>query len=160
MQWKTIDAAPLYEVSNSGRVRSKKTGRVLAIRRNNKGRWCVRLYNGSGKAGDHQVHRLVLEAFVGPAPEGMECRHLDGNHENNHLENLVWGTHTENMRDKILHGTNRNGGAPRRYSEEQIAEMRRLRSDGVSYPKLAKTFGCALGTARKIVLYETYFDLP
>ena len=34
------------------------------------------------------VHRLVLEAFVGPCPEGMVCRHLDGDRTNNRVENL------------------------------------------------------------------------
>src|SRR5512135_1179056 len=35
------------------------------------------------------VHRAVLEAFSGPCPEGMECRHLDGNRRNNHISNLT-----------------------------------------------------------------------
>ncbi len=53
------------------------------------------------------VHQLVLEAFVGPCPSGLECRHLDGNPDNNQLENLRWGTRLENMADKKLHGTER-----------------------------------------------------
>ena len=49
------------------------------------------------------VHRLLLAAFVGPCPEGMECRHLDGNRLNNKLENLCWGTHYENIQDRTRH---------------------------------------------------------
>lgn len=52
-----------------------------------------------------KVHRLVLETFVGPCPEGMECRHRDNNRANNELSNLHWGTHADNIRDKIAHGT-------------------------------------------------------
>ncbi len=56
------------------------------------------------------IHRLVLEAFVGPCPkEGMETRHLNGVRTDNISENLKWGTHQENMTDKVLHGTSGKG---------------------------------------------------
>ena len=52
------------------------------------------------------IHRIVLDAWIGPKPKGMECRHLDGNPSNNNLDNLCWGTHLENQQDRIVHGTN------------------------------------------------------
>lgn len=52
-----------------------------------------------------RVHRLVLEAFVGPCPTEMEARHLNGDRMDNRLENLRWGTKSENAYDKIRHGT-------------------------------------------------------
>lgn len=52
------------------------------------------------------VHRLVLGAFVGPCPAGMECRHLNGDSTDNRVENLAWGTHVENVKDVIAHGNN------------------------------------------------------
>jgi hypothetical protein len=51
-----------------------------------------------------RVHRLVLEAFVGPCPPGHECRHLDGNPANNQLSNVVWGTPAQNAADRRRHG--------------------------------------------------------
>lgn len=48
-----------------------------------------------------KVHTLVLTAFIGPRPEGKECRHLDSNPQNNHLVNLAWGTKLENSRDAV-----------------------------------------------------------
>ena len=52
-----------------------------------------------------KVHRIVLLAFVGPCPRGMECRHLNGKAWDNRLENLAWGTHLENCADRDRHGT-------------------------------------------------------
>ena len=51
------------------------------------------------------VHRLVLEAFVGPMGESTVVRHLDGNALNNQVENLVWGNQSENLLDAVGHGT-------------------------------------------------------
>lgn len=55
------------------------------------------------------VHHAVLLAYVGPRPDGQECRHLDGNPRHNHAANLAWGTRLENMRDKDRHGTEPHG---------------------------------------------------
>lgn len=51
------------------------------------------------------VHRLVTAAFIGPCPEGMQVRHLDGNPVNNALSNLAYGTPAEDHQDKLRHGT-------------------------------------------------------
>lgn len=56
------------------------------------------------------VHSLVLDAFVGPCPDGMECRHFpDRDTANNRRSNLQWGTKKENAADKIVHGTDGRG---------------------------------------------------
>ena len=54
------------------------------------------------------VHTLVLEAFVGPRPDGLVCRHRNGNNHDNRLRNLAWGTYAENNRDTVQHGTHKN----------------------------------------------------
>lgn len=73
-----------------------------------------------------QVHRLVLLAFVGPCPEGMECRHLDGNPANNHIGNLTWGTQRENMGDMQFHRTQAYGLRNKRakLTEQDVREIR------------------------------------
>lgn len=111
-----------YEVSNLGRVRSRtmtyidaigrnytKPGRVLSPGLNragaNDGYYTVSL-RVDGKPKSHRVHRLVAVAFLGQPPEpGMDVRHLDGNELNNRVENLAWGTRSENMQDRTRHGT-------------------------------------------------------
>ena len=51
------------------------------------------------------VHRFVLECFVGPCPDGMEGRHLDGDRTNNAISNLEWSDHKTNLQDRHRHGT-------------------------------------------------------
>jgi hypothetical protein len=64
----------------------------------------IALCDGDGGK-SYRVHRLVLEAFIGPLPDGMEVRHLDDDPNNNHLTNLVYGTRSENMHDRVSNGT-------------------------------------------------------
>lgn len=53
-----------------------------------------------------EVQRLVAEAFFGPQPaKANVVRHLDGNPQNNNVENLMYGTHKENAQDRIRLGT-------------------------------------------------------
>lgn len=99
----------LYEVSTYGRVRrlgrgkGSRAGRIKKQSIRN-GRAVVSL-SSSGVTRTYHVHRLVLEAFVGSAEEGQECRHLDGNSLNNRLVNLQWGTPKENSEDAKRLGT-------------------------------------------------------
>jgi HNH endonuclease len=46
------------------------------------------------------AHRLILESFAGPSPEGMECDHIDRNRSNNAAINLRWVTKTENQANR------------------------------------------------------------
>lgn len=67
----------------------------------------VNLYQAAKVKTPVTVHRLVLEAFVGPRPDGMECRHLDGDPANNRLANLAWGSPVENASDRKRHQVER-----------------------------------------------------
>lgn len=62
-----------------------------------------------GKPRRYMVHRLVLEAFVGPCPEGMETLHRNDSPGDNRLENLRWGTHAENIEDMKRNGNFNSG---------------------------------------------------
>jgi hypothetical protein len=65
-------------------------------------RWVNLQLAGEGHA--ERVHRLVLLAFVGPCPKGMEACHWDDNPGNNHLSNLRWDTSLANKRDMARNG--------------------------------------------------------
>lgn len=101
----------LYEVSDEGSVRSlpRQTTRGLLGGRTLKtapgaNRYPrVTLSNGPRRR-DELVHVLVMAAFVGPCPAGMEIRHLNGNRLDARLANLAYGTHAENQQDAVRHG--------------------------------------------------------
>lgn len=124
-RWRNVTGYKgLYKVSDFGRVKSLertikcgsgtkiipeqiKGGAKVARGR---GYPTVALYKDN-KAEWRAVHRLVLEAFVGPCPPGMECRHFPDRDSNNvELTNLSWGTRSQNNLDKRVHQT--NGAVP------------------------------------------------
>jgi hypothetical protein len=98
---------PNYEVSSLGRVRNRR-GLLMKPRvRKDDPYLTVRLRGGAKQQWGMQIpiHRLVLSAFVGPLPEGLVSRHLNGNAADNRLDNLAYGTQKENVQDAIRHGT-------------------------------------------------------
>ncbi|MES5383841.1 HNH endonuclease signature motif containing protein [Mycolicibacterium conceptionense] len=54
------------------------------------------------------IHQLVMLAFIGPCPEGLVIRHLNGDCTDNRLLNLRYGTPSDNQHDAVVHGTHRN----------------------------------------------------
>ena len=97
-EWKAIEGFPLYQVSNYGRVYSFYQNKLLKLNLTAGKRYLmVILHNNDGNERGVLVHHLVLEAFVGPRPEGKECNHKNGVPSDNTLGNLEWVTHAENM---------------------------------------------------------------
>lgn len=121
-QWRPIPGwEGCYSASDLGRIRSEDRvlnlpsgqtrtyrGQVLSQYIDPAGRCMVNIVRG-GVGGGQRVHRLVLEAFVGPCPEGMEACHYDDASTNNRLSNLRWDTRGDNERDKVRNGNHRNG---------------------------------------------------
>lgn len=105
-RWLPVPGYPLYAVSDDGRVRSRARGdaRELVCGVGSNGYRMVRLTGPSGRR-NVTVHSLVAAAFVGPRPAGADIRHLDGNHLNNTVGNLCYGTRSENVLDSVRHGT-------------------------------------------------------
>ena len=119
-EWRDIPGCPGYQVSDHGRVRSLDRtvthpngqvrhykGKVLRTPPNQDGYPVVCLYT-QGKRQKRTVHALVAESFFGPRPDGMEVCHNDGNKTNNHVGNLRYGTASDNMLDRVRHGTDRD----------------------------------------------------
>lgn len=97
---KTIKDFPNYLITDSGRVWNDKYKRWLIPIKQPHGYLTVTL----GGISKRYIHRLVLEAFIGKCPKGMQCCHNNGNKADNRLENLRWDTRSNNNKDKIKHG--------------------------------------------------------
>lgn len=120
--WRDIeDYIGLYQVSDDGHVRSlwrltphavaagvRKPLRALKCGKNNQGRLQVTL-SRDGVTKRFLVHRLVLAAFAGPCPDGMEGLHKSVNRTDCGISNLRWGTHTDAMQSKSAFGTSPTG---------------------------------------------------
>lgn len=105
-EWRPIPGFEGYLVSNHGRVLSRRQGtpRLLSAPPGHKGYRTVGLMR-SGRAESIRVHQLVAAAFIGPRPDGLQVRHLNGDNQNNHVANLAYGTPSENNLDQVAHGT-------------------------------------------------------
>lgn len=108
--WKDIeDYEGIYQISNLGRVKSlektmwnnhqniKKEEMILKPNKDGKGYFCVKLYKNK-KCKMKKVHRLVAQAFIDNPNNKKQVNHIDGNKENNCVNNLEWCTCQENIK--------------------------------------------------------------
>lgn len=114
----------------------------------------VVLYGPNKKPKAWRVHVLVLTAFVGQRPDGMECCHADRDVTNNRLDNLRWGTHADNESDRVRHGTVLCGDKhPRaRLTAKAVQEIREIyAAGGIRQKDLAHRFGVHVMTINNIL---------
>ena len=111
MNWLPIQQFPSYEISDEGVVRRIDTKKEMA-QSTKRGKYPYKRVHLShkGVAKYVSVHRLVLTAFVGECPEGMQCLHADDDPTNNCLSNLSWGTPKKNH-ETIDRSGEKNGRA-------------------------------------------------
>lgn len=98
-----------------------------------------------GVARKFYVHDLLLSAFVGPCPDGMLARHLDGTRANNTPGNLEWATPKDNQNDRVRHGTHSRGerNPNAKLTNEQVAAIRQLVAGGTTLTQveIGRMFG-------------------
>lgn len=107
------------------------------------------------------AHRLVLEAFVGPCPEGMEACHNDGNRTNNVVTNLRWDTRKNNHADKKRHGTHQQGSRANsaKLDEEKVKYVLRQLLAGRTGLSLALELGVRPSAISCIKLRKTWLHV-
>ena len=95
--WKAVNGYEgLYEVSDKGRVKGLKRNRILKNIVDSLGYVRVSLCK-ENKIKAHKIHRLVAEHFLKPS-EYKVVNHIDGNKENNSVDNLEWCSHSANRK--------------------------------------------------------------
>ena len=157
---RTIPGFPNYSVTKDGRAWSEPRhgirGGWLKAYLGKAGYLVVNLYEDK-KHCLKCIHRLVLETFVGPCPEGTEACHNNGNKQDNQLENLRWDTRSSNSKDAVQHGTHpglykgEQCGASK-LTEEQVRLVFHSYHDGVyTQQELANHFGVSESHISRIV---------
>ena len=162
-RYRPIEGFEGYRVGSDGTVWSRWTHNGHQPRRlgdmwrqlktqRDRGGYLTLLLCRDGRPYRRRVHRLVLEAFVGPRPNGMEACHNDGVPTNCSVGNLRWDTATANQLDRLTHGTHsrgtRNGNA--RLTEEAVREIRAARATGATAKSLAEIHGVTASHIRLV----------
>lgn len=170
--WKPVPGyTDYYEVSTLGRVRSvdreviqispwdapmrrRLRGKVLAAGLDSEGYLLVNL-SFQNRAITRKVAHLVLEAFIGECPTGLQGCHYDGNPANNQLSNLRWDTPLGNEADKLRHG-NRVQGERQGGSKLTRKDVLEIRASSLSGKKLAKLYGVSTSTISFIIKRKSW----
>lgn len=167
----------LYEVSDRGRVKSlardlgDKLGRphpviervlrptlavigypVVSLHASGRSRWTI------------TVHRLVATAFIENPNNHPFVNHKNSERTDNSVSNLEWCTHAENVAH--AHDLGRLTGRPkgyvsdkRKFSDEQIREVRRLSKQGMAAKAIARSMSVGATAINNIIARRTYSDV-
>lgn len=153
-----------YYADEEGNIYSDRIGYLRKIpQRLHKGYYRVNIRdnNRPAKLYTKSVHTLILNTFVGERPEGMLCRHLNGNALDNRLCNLKWGTPKENYEDAVRHGT----AISLRLGEEHphaklklqdIYDIREMHKQGYIEREIAEKYSISQKHVSDIVLGRTW----
>lgn len=166
-QWRKVPGYSRYSASSDGRVRrdvsmsTKPPGLLKIWHHKETGYGKVTMTSDDGKSSSLSLHVVVAAAFLGPRPSGMVTRHRDGNGANNAAANLCYGTHAENVRDAIEHGTQVRGNRQHlaRLDEEAVAALKRQFIAGATMPNLAARFGVTKSTVFDIAKGRTWMHV-
>ena len=163
----------IYEVSSEGRVRrspnaprrnSTKPGRILNATISQSARYYRVTLHHRDKVARKCVHRLVAEAFLGPAPPFRQVNHIDGDRANNRAANLEYVTAKGNVAHawrtglcKPSRGTD-HGCA--RLTEHDVFVIRDAYDRSVPLEHIANTFGISTGSVSGIGRRVHWKHLP
>jgi hypothetical protein len=152
----------IYEVSTEGRLWSVCRKRIKRpyVRKNG---YVQHTLTRGGRQRSHYLHRLVVEAFRGSIPEGLQCNHKSGVKGDCRLSNLEVVTRRANMAHARRMGLLRplagvlNGRAT--VSEAQVLAMRRMHEAGQTVRQIAEEMQVPWGLAYKAIRRITWRHL-
>jgi hypothetical protein len=168
VEYRDIPGFPGYRVGSDGSVWSKKrTGKPskkdwpwkrLETTPTKSGYRQAGLRNDDGKHVIRFVHVLVLTAFAGPCPEGMQCAHDNGKRDDNRLDNLEWKTPKANWDDRRRHGTEMQGVDchSAKLTDDGVRVIRTRLAAGEMHTVIAKDYGVTKGAISCIARGKTW----
>jgi hypothetical protein len=156
-QWRpVVGYEPYYLVSDNGRIWSRRSSRRLRTPCYSDQRGShpqVSLRDGHGKQRTWLVHQLVMSAFVGPCPPGMEILHGPLGNSVSSLENLSYGTRSQNVMDRVRDGTMVRGERHpfTKLTETKVRTIRARCAAGESHAAVARSYGISRPAVTLIV---------
>ena len=153
-----IPGFPGYSITKDGGVWSSKTYRFLKTNTGTNG-YKYLVLRRNGRSVTSYIHRLVALTFIGPRPEGLEIRHLNGNRDDNRIENIRYGTRSENRQDSRKHGTlcfgEKQGCS--KLTWQQVLDIRAAYSTGRwTQIRIARAYGVSRQHVCDIVNYKKW----
>lgn len=98
---KLPDIDDKYSISSEGYIVNDKTGKIVVFSKDKKGYMKARLYsplsNHIDKRKPFRLHRLITKAFLSDYSDDLQVNHIDGNKENNNVDNLEMVTASKNV---------------------------------------------------------------
>lgn len=161
MKWQKLKKFSRYEVSTSGQIRNKY--RVFSPALSKKGYPRTALIDNDGNVKSVLIHRMIAETFL-PNPFKLpEVNHIDGNKENNSIDNLEWCTSRHNQLHAYRIGLKdqykgeEHGRAM--LTQKQVNEIRFMYASGThTQVSLAKKFRVSKSTINYIVNNKTWIQ--
>jgi hypothetical protein len=171
MSAKEIEGWEDYTIDIKGNVFSKRRNKYLKQTVDKYGYCKVNLHKDK-KYKVITVHRLVAQAFI-PNPNNYKCvNHIDGNKQNNCVENLEWCTYKHNMQEAYRLGLIK-GGLKDKFGKDYPKKMHLIGmfKDGILLEKfygtgeIKRKYGfapspiidCCKGKHKKIYGYQWKF---
>ena len=104
------------------------------------------------------AHRLAYEAANGSIPNGMIVRHRCDTPACINPQHLLLGTPADNSADMVERGRSARGerAANSKLTQDQVLEIRRLRSEGARAKDLGPMFGVTRQAISKICLRQRW----
>jgi len=162
--WKVINGYPDYEISNKGRVKAlskvrnsihgtRTTREKIITQHYNKllGYIYVNMYQ-KGMPTSRSLHRIIAINWI-PNPENKrEVNHIDGNKQNNSIENLEWMSSLENTR----HSFTTNSKKSLVLNIEKAEEIREMHKMGMTNSQIALVLGIQRKMAWRVVTNQSW----
>ncbi len=142
-----------YLINNKGEVfSSKRENKIKKLKEDvsNLGYRRVTLCK-DGHTTRFLVHRMVLTHFGRPPQDGEVCRHINGDPNDNRIENLTWGSNHENCEDARDHGTGKM-----KLTWEKVDHIRYLHSNGWYNSDIENQYGYSAGAIGHIIRGSTW----
>jgi DNA-binding CsgD family transcriptional regulator len=151
---RVISFEPDFDACRCGIIRRRiarqfyKVGHVIATFRHQRGYQYIKL-----RGRPYYVHRAVADAFYGPIPVGMVVNHIDGDKQNNRVENLEICTQAENVMHAMMTGLTKKSAILAKGSE-----IAALRKSGLSHRKIAQELGLSKAAVTKALKQLSKLD--